>query len=211
MYVFGLWVDDLLILAIGGSTLLSLLLNNETLSIASGLLFWIFLPTSLFGRKIKLEDGRLEIEWGWPLRLIRENVELGEVREIVDLESADRLPPIRYYKKRAVLFTVLLVSVGILGLKKKPDWAFTWLGWIYWGILPLLSFVFPERRILITVSSFLVGLLVSLYVVSIGMENPWYYLAVGILMGDPGECGTLQNPVCNPRNRQGDVLYRRKL
>jgi uncharacterized membrane protein YfcA len=183
MYVFGLWVDDLLTLAIGGGTLLSLLLNNETLSIIFGVLFWIFLPTSLFGRKVQLEDGKLKIEWGWPIRLIQEKIELGEVSEIIDLESADRLPPIRYYK-RAVIFTVLWFSIGILGLEKKPEWAFTWLGWIYWGILPLLSFVFPEpRRILITVSSFLAGLLVSLYAISIGMANPWYYLAIGALVG----------------------------
>jgi len=47
--------------------------------------------------------------------------------------------------------------VGIIGLIRDPRWSFVWFGWIYWGLMTLLPFLFPrsaKREFVLTIFTF---------------------------------------------------------
>ncbi|WP_297513233.1 hypothetical protein [Thermococcus sp.] len=140
----GHWSEWVLTGVIGGLYLCSLLTGIEALSTIAGALFWLSLPTLLFGRRVKVKKNRLVLEVGWPVTLFRVEIAPEEIIEVVDLERAEGVLPLRYYRP-AISLTLLWVSVGILGLIQDPHWSFVWFGWIYWGIVGVIPLLFPKK------------------------------------------------------------------
>jgi len=63
----------------------------------AGALFFLSLPTLLFGRRVKVE-GKIFLEIGWPITLLQVEIAPEEIIEVVDLERAEGVLPLRYYK-----------------------------------------------------------------------------------------------------------------
>ncbi len=178
----GHWSEWLLAGAIGGLYLCSLLTGIEALATIAGALFWLSLPTLLFGRRVKVE-GKIVLEIGWPITLFRVEIAPDEIMEVVDLERAERVLPLRYYKS-VIPLTLLWVGVGIIGLIRDPRWSFVWFGWIYWGLMTLLPFLFPKkakRGFVLTIFTF--GAVMAGLARWLGVKEYSLYVLMTIVMG----------------------------
>ncbi|NJE45845.1 hypothetical protein E3E35_00150 [Thermococcus sp. GR7] len=177
----GHWIEDILIVAIGLLALASLLTGVKWLTTLAGTLFWVSLPTLLFGRGIKIENGII-LEFGWPMRLFRIRIAPDDIVEIVDLERAEGIPLIRYYRQ-IIIFTALWLVVGFTGLIKRPEWAFMWFGWIYWGLASAVPLIFPGRtRKLGALALLLFGVLMSGVAYHLGVNVYQFYAIGGALL-----------------------------
>ena len=179
----GHWSEWLLAGAIGGLYLCSLLTGIETLATIAGALFFLSLPTLLFGRRVKVEKNRLVLEIGWPITLLRVEIAPEEIIEVVDLERVERVLPLRYYKS-VISLTLLWIGVGIMGLIRDPRWSFVWLGWIYWGLMTLLPFLFPKkakRGFVLTIFTF--GAVMAGLARWLGVKEYSLYVLMTIVIG----------------------------
>ncbi|NJE49323.1 hypothetical protein [Thermococcus sp. 9N3] len=179
----GHWSEWLLAGAIGGLYLCSLLTGIETLATLAGALFWLSLPTLLFGRRVKVDGKRLVLEIGWPVTLFRVEIAPEEIIEVVDLERAEGVLPLRY-SKPAIPLTLLWIGVGTLGFIIDPRWSFVWFGWVYWGLMTLLPFLFPKKaKRWCVLTIFALGIIMSGLARWVGVEDYPLYVLVTIVIG----------------------------
>ncbi|WP_297074079.1 hypothetical protein [Thermococcus sp.] len=175
-------IEDAIVILIGGLYFVSLLTKASWLVTLGGIMFMIFLPTFLFGRKVEIRGDRIVLKFECPPFFPKIEVSPGDIVEIIDLEQAEEVPPIKYYKK-ALGFTLLWLLVGFTGLIEKPEWAFVWAGWIYWGIIGFLTLIFPKKlrkQGAIVLLSFSVIVSYVLYLLNVSLYP--FYIFLGFIL-----------------------------
>jgi len=178
----GHWSEWVLTGVIGGLYLGSLLTGIEDFETVAIVLFWLSLPTLLFGRRVKVGENGLVLEVGWPVTLFRIEITPQEIVEIVDLERAEGVLPLRYHRPVLPL-TLLAISVGLLGLIKDPRWAFVWFGWIYWSIVGVISLLFPKKAKKWSVVAILAfGAVMSCLAKLLGIKEYPMYIVTSVIL-----------------------------
>ncbi len=160
------------------TTPLYIFTGRKELALASRALFWSFLLL-FFWRPVRIETGRITLEWGWPVVFIRREIPFSEIRDIFDLTSSERIRLINYFREIKLL-AILWIAVGFMGmLKNAPHTSFVWVMWIYWGFLTLfmLSFTYRERWVL-GIVIFALSLVMARYLYRAGQEGVGEYVAI---------------------------------
>lgn len=173
-------VNNVLATLIGVLALSSILLNWEYGGLLMGLLFWLSLPIA-FGSRVSFEDGRLVVQWGWPLRFLKMELKPEEVVEIVYMDRAEGVSLLKYWKASTFL-SLLWVAVGLAGLMKRPSESFIWLNWVYWGILPMAQVVFPSgRRLEASAFVILLSAALALWAEALGLQSYPAFIFFGLM------------------------------
>lgn len=138
----------------------SVLLKNTALV---ALFFAVLLAgiALFYGREVKVERGRIILEWGLLFRWRRE-ITSTDVLDVIDLQSSRYLVLARYRPE------VLLVPVGMLiaGILIFMGTEYRWigLGWVLIGTVELVNYLFSmeERKRGVAMILFVTGMLISI-------------------------------------------------
>jgi MFS family permease len=171
-------------LLVGLSVVGYILTGNEAYMTLSATLFWV----SMFlfaGRKVEVENGKIILRWGWPVAVIREEISLDEVVDVLSVSDARRLRLVRYFRELIIL-SALWVFIGVLGLYSGPEgWGpYFWAAWIFWGLYPLLTFCLtPVSKRILTVLTLLLAVSLGAIIALLGQPE-WgeYMVTVGIII-----------------------------
>ncbi|ASJ08454.1 hypothetical protein A3L11_04085 [Thermococcus siculi] len=176
------YVSSFVLVSIALLTLLYILTGIDAFWDLSGILFWVSLSL-LWPRSVKFEKSALILEWGWPKVVFRRKILLQDIREVINVSSAERLRLIRYMKD-AYLWLVLWLSVGLIGiLKNAPPGPYLWGNWIFWGIAGFIREAVPiGNRVRLFVSVLGTAFLVAAIVYPTSPDAAFYFVAIGVLM-----------------------------
>ncbi|NJE11231.1 hypothetical protein [Thermococcus sp. MAR1] len=177
------WVD-IVVLLVGLSALAYLLTGNDVFMELLAVLFWISLV--LFAsRRVEVKDGKVILRWGWPIAIIRKELSLNEIVDLLNVSEIERLKLVRYFKK-TLLLSGLWVLVGIVGLLSNNQvWGpYLWAAWIFWGLYPLFTFVIPPKsKEKVAVATIVLAGLLGIMIALSGQPGWGIYMAgVGIVI-----------------------------
>ena len=175
-------ISSLILTSIALLTIAYILTGINLFWYLAGTLFWISLPL-LWPRPVRFEENALILEWGWPKVVFRRRIPLEEIREIINVSSAERLRLIRYMKD-AYLWLILWLSVGILGLlRNTPPGPYIWGNWIFWGTVAFIREIVPiGDRLRTSVGVLGTALLMALVLYRLNPDYAFYFAAIGVLM-----------------------------
>jgi len=176
----NLFIGLLVGLSVGGY----ILTGNEAYMTLSATLFWV----SMFlfaGRKVEVENGKIILRWGWPVAVIREEIPLDEVVDVLSVSDARRLRLVRYFRELIIL-SALWVFIGVLGLYSGPEgWGpYFWAAWIFWGLYPLLTFCLtPVSKNSLAILTLLLSVSLGIVIALLGQPD-WggYMVVVGFFL-----------------------------
>ena len=176
------YASSLVLASIALLTVLYILTGIDAFGDLSGIVFWVSLPL-LWPRPVRFEENALILEWGWPKAFLRRKLPLGEIREVINVSSAERLRLVRYMKD-AYLWLFLWLTVGILGiLMNAPPGPYLWGNWIFWGLVTFIWEALPVGdRLFTSLSIFATALLLAGFFYRLNPEYALYFGGIGILI-----------------------------
>ena len=171
-------------LLVGLSVVGYILTGNDAYMTLSATLFWV----SMFlfaGRKVEVENGKIILRWGWPVAVIREEIPLDEVVDVLSVSDARRLRLVRYFRELIIL-SALWVFIGVLGLYSGSEgWGpYFWAAWIFWGLYPLLTFYLtPVSKNSLAILTLLLSVSLGIVIALLGQPD-WggYMVVVGFFL-----------------------------
>ncbi|NJD98991.1 hypothetical protein E3E26_04215 [Thermococcus sp. LS1] len=116
--------------------------QNDTMLVFSFLLLAIGI-FMFYGRKVRMENGRIILEWGFFLKR-RKVIEPGDIIEVVDAPSNRYLVFARYMPE-VLLLPAVMVLFGFLAFF-VTDFRWVGLGWILFGGIQLVSYTYSEAE-----------------------------------------------------------------
>ncbi len=177
--------NSIVSILVGLSVVAYIFTGNEGYMTISATLFWVSLL--LFaGRKVEVGNGKIVLKWGWPVVITRKEIQLHEVRDVIDISEASEVRLIQYFKEM-ILFALLWVSVGVFGLLKGSysKGSYLWVAWIFWGLYPLFLFASnPKNKKRLTFAVISLGIFLGVLLAYLGQGGMGLYMAgVGIVVG----------------------------
>ena len=176
------YASSLVLTSIALLTVLYILTGIDAFWDLSGIVFWVSLPL-LWPRPVRFEENALILERGWPKVFLRRKLPLGEIREVINVSSAERLRLIRYMKG-AYLWLFLWLTVGILGLlMNAPPGPYLWGNWIFWGLVAFIREALPVGdRLFTSLCIFATALLLAGFFYHLNLDYALYFGGIGVLM-----------------------------